>query len=892
MGTIIVSAPIGANYEYSNGGAYQSSPTFSNLAANTYSITVKNTTNGCVSTATSVVVDPIPSIAAPTASTTLQPTCLALGTIVVSAPIGANFEYSNGGAYQSSPTFLNLAANTYSISVKNTINGCISNVTSVVVDPIPSIAAPTASATIQPTCLALGTIVVSAPIGANFEYSNGGAYQSSPTFLNLAANTYSITVKNTTNGCVSVGTSVVVNAAPTAAAPLFTSISPICYGTIISLPLNSTNGVSGTWLPPFDPTTTITYTFTPDPGQCSSTTTLQVTVLPIPTAIATPTTETICSLQSTGIVLSGSIVGTTFSWVPSTTTVSGAVSDSGTIISQVLTATTTTTTNVGSVVYAITPSYNGCSGTPISVSIFVTPKPVLSVSPASQTICSGTSTAIALSSSMSNTNYNWNVIGTNVSGDLAGTGPIISQILTVVTTSGNAVYSIVPNVNGCPGNPIAVSVTVNPIPIVTINPVLGQTICSGETTAIALSSSVTNTTYTWTAIPNNVNGSGPGIGTTIAQSLTTLPTTSTPTLGTVTYTITPVSNGCIGASGSVLVNVKPTPEIFGIPSQLPICSGDSTNIVITPTLIGTTFSWTVNPIRVSGATNGSGSSIIQALETTGNTFGTVVYTIIPSLNLCSGLPINIPVQVNPLPLPTLTPGVICVDAAGIAFHTYILDTGLSSTDYTFQWYINGVLQSGVGNTFEALVAGNYSVIATNVLTGCISIPVFSVVTPSFPATGFTAEVTSLYFIENGTITATVTGGNGTYLFALDNGALQTSNIFENVEPGQHTVSVTDTNGCTNLLPVTLNTIGYPTYFTPNGDGVHDTWNIIGLENQPTAKVYVFDRYGKLIKQISTRSSGWDGTYNGSPMPSSDYWFTIDYLEPGAKAFKAHFSLKR
>jgi gliding motility-associated-like protein len=809
-----------------------------------------------------------------------------LGTIVVSAPIGLNYQYSNGGAFQPSPTFSNLGANTtYSITVKDTTTGCVSSGTSVIVNAIPTISAPTASATLQPTCLALGTIVVSAPIGLNYQYSNGGAFQPSPTFSNVASNTYSITVKDTSNGCISSGTSVTVNVAPLPAAPIFTSIPPICYGTIISLPLISTNGVSGTWLPLFDPTTTITYNFTPDPGQCSNTTTLLVTVLPNPTVIATPTTETICSLQSTGIVLSGSIAGTTFSWVPSTTTVSGAVSGSGTIISQVLTA---TTASVGNVLYSITPSYNSCSGTPISVSIFVTPKPILSVSPASQTICSGTSTAIILSSSMPNTNYSWNVIGTNVSGNLAGTGSIISQILTVGTTSGNAVYLIVPNVNGCSGAPIEVTVTVNPIPLVIINPVLGQTICSGETTAITLSSSVTNTTFSWSAIQNNINGSGPGNGNTIAQTLTTI----IPALGTVTYTITPVSNGCIGASGSVLVNVKPTPEIFGIPSQLPICSGDSTNIVITPSLIGTTFSWTVNPIGVSGATNDSGFSIIQALETTGNASGTVVYTVTPTLNLCSGLPIDIPVKVNPLPLPTLNPGVICVDASGIAFQTYILDTGLSSTDYTFEWSINGVLQSGVGATFEALVAGNYSVIATNILTGCVSIPVFSVVTPSFPATGLTAEVTSAYFSENGTITATVTGGNGTYLFALDNGALQTSNIFENVETGQHTVSVTDTNGCTNLLPVTLNTIGYPTYFTPNGDGIHDTWNIIGLENQPTAKVYVFDRYGKLIKQISTRSNGWDGTYNGSPMPSADYWFTIDYLEPGAKVFKAHFSLKR
>ncbi|RXR21542.1 T9SS type B sorting domain-containing protein, partial [Flavobacterium stagni] len=82
------------------------------------------------------------------------------------------------------------------------------------------------------------------------------------------------------------------------------------------------------------------------------------------------------------------------------------------------------------------------------------------------------------------------------------------------------------------------------------------------------------------------------------------------------------------------------------------------------------------------------------------------------------------------------------------------------------------------------------------------------------------------------------------------------------------------------------------YFTPNGDGIHDTWNIVGLQNT-TAKIYIFDRYGKLIKQISPSSLGWDGTYNGYLAPSTDYWFKVEYDEGGVmKEFKAHFSLKR
>jgi gliding motility-associated-like protein len=88
-------------------------------------------------------------------------------------------------------------------------------------------------------------------------------------------------------------------------------------------------------------------------------------------------------------------------------------------------------------------------------------------------------------------------------------------------------------------------------------------------------------------------------------------------------------------------------------------------------------------------------------------------------------------------------------------------------------------------------------------------------------------------------------------------------------------------------------IDYPHYFTPNGDGIHDYWNIKGFENDFTAKIYIFDRYGKLIKQITPQSQGWDGTCNGMLMPSTDYWFTVDYTEAAAyKQFKAHFALKR
>jgi len=73
---------------------------------------------------------------------------------------------------------------------------------------------------------------------------------------------------------------------------------------------------------------------------------------------------------------------------------------------------------------------------------------------------------------------------------------------------------------------------------------------------------------------------------------------------------------------------------------------------------------------------------------------------------------------------------------------------------------------------------------------------------------------------------------------------------------------------------------YPQFFSPNGDGQNDTWTIINsdLLTQP-ATIYIFDRSGKLLKQIVPGGIGWDGTYNGRQMPSSSYWFRAEFNEP-------------
>jgi len=133
-------------------------------------------------------------------------------------------------------------------------------------------------------------------------------------------------------------------------------------------------------------------------------------------------------------------------------------------------------------------------------------------------------------------------------------------------------------------------------------------------------------------------------------------------------------------------------------------------------------------------------------------------------------------------------------------------------------------------------------------------------------------------------------GLGDYVYALDNefGTYQSSSVFSNVSPGPHTVFVKDTNEC-GTVSAQVFVVGFPNYFTPNGDGVNERWNIIG-STQNILQANIFDRYGKLIYSFSGNSYGWDGTFNGEKLPATDYWFFAKMAD--GKEVRGHFSLIR
>ncbi len=615
-----------------------------------------------------------------------------------------------------------------------------------------------------------------------------------------------------------------------------------------------------------------------------------VVVLPTPDVIMTPSTTAICSGTTVEINLSSSVLGTTFSWtVLSQTNAIGAVAGAGSVISNLL---STTSSANGSVVFLVTPIANGCEGFPTPIQVDVTALPLVNVSNLAPSLCSGEMSNIELSSNIEGATFSWVVLSGNEIGANGGSGTNIYQTLTLnsaTTTPVDVIYEVVAFANSCYGMPEQIHVTVNPLPEVIISnnfPI----ICSGELLDISFTSNVNGAIFNWEVLSvNGVSGAVAGEGINLQQLLAVTGTTQ----GSVTYQVTPNFMGCDGFSKNIIVLVDPIPELIVNSSHPPLCSGEFTQINLSSFTAASSYEWIIDSEGVEGAFSGSQSGLLsiieQKLSTTGNVEGYVDYTIISKLGNCYGEPKVVRVNVNPLPQPNLLDGNICVDINGNTLQEYTLDSGLYTDQYDFVWFYEGIEIPDSNNFFKTVnELGTYSVIAKNRLTLCESENVSATVKAFLPASSFSV-IQSAYFSDSVMLTIAVVGGSGSLLYQIDNGPFQESNIFKNVVPGTHIINVIDSEGCT-FLEQTITIIDYPRYFTPNGDGINDEWFIAGM--QVSDIIYIYDRYGKLIKQLHGEEK-WDGTFNQHPLPSTDYWFTVDYFEEGErKQFKSHFAMKR
>ncbi|WP_053975608.1 T9SS type B sorting domain-containing protein [Mangrovimonas xylaniphaga] len=235
------------------------------------------------------------------------------------------------------------------------------------------------------------------------------------------------------------------------------------------------------------------------------------------------------------------------------------------------------------------------------------------------------------------------------------------------------------------------------------------------------------------------------------------------------------------------------------------------------------------------------------------------------------------VFVNPKPIVEIPNQAICLDNLPL-----VIDANTSVEGDTYLW--------STGDTtaeIEIDEIGIYSVTVTT-LDGCSTTSEFTITESEKANIEFT-EV--LDFSDPNNVTVTVSG-IGDYLYQWDDEEPQESNVFENVTYGYHTITVIDLNGCSEVSKEIV-VVDAPKFMTPNHDGYADTWHIAGVETLPGTIVYIYDRFGKLLKQLSSDSEGWDGTYNGHLMPASDYWFVAN-VKRGDIEFevRGHFALRR
>lgn len=256
--------------------------------------------------------------------------------------------------------------------------------------------------------------------------------------------------------------------------------------------------------------------------------------------------------------------------------------------------------------------------------------------------------------------------------------------------------------------------------------------------------------------------------------------------------------------------------------------------------------------------------------------------------------VELPLIIDLLPNPKLLPEYfICSDfQTGTLLNPVLLNSEATGANLQFNWTFNGLAVVNNTNSLLANEAGNYTLLVTNTATNCKSKLLETKVTSYAP---YLEIVYSDAFDDLQYITVNVLGSNsGSYLYQIDDEPFQESNQFLNVSPGNHSIQVRDKTEKCNPKPIEAIVINYPKYFTPNSDGFNDTWNIPNLiKTNPNTPINIFDRFGKLLKVITPSSPGWNGNFNGEPLPATDYWFTVSYDEKGAeKIFKSHFALKR
>lgn len=368
---------------------------------------------------------------------------------------------------------------------------------------------------------------------------------------------------------------------------------------------------------------------------------------------------------------------------------------------------------------------------------------------------------------------------------------------------------------------------------------------------VTLQATATAGTINWydTAALGNYMGTGSSFTT---QNLTT----------TTTFYAETAASGCTTARKAVEAKIINTPNITSTNTPATNCGPGLFTLKATPT--EGTINWYS---QIGGSIMGTGSVYTTPTISSNTTY----YAEAVNNGCINSTKTPVALIVYPLPIVSDQPITKCVA------QTITLDAGIPNMNYLWS-------TGAITKTIDVIDKGIFTVNVTSPAPeSCTSKKTITVLENDKP------EIKNVA-VDETTVTIELIQNESYFEFSIDGVNYQSSNVFTNAPSGLQTAYVREVNLCSNDQK-TFIVIIVPKFFTPNNDGYNDNWEVKGLINYPLGEVTVFDRYGKLITQLNNYNRTWDGTFNKSPLPASDYWYVLK-LDKDSPELKGHFSLKR
>ncbi|QBN18326.1 T9SS type B sorting domain-containing protein [Flavobacterium nackdongense] len=907
------------SYSFNDGNSWTTNPTKINVGAGTYIIKIKTNSNSCDSSTTVVNLSSGTTIPAPTYSATPPNCSAAKGSITITTP-AATYSYDNGLTYVFSNTKTDLDPGIYFIKIKN-LAGCVSEAATVTIPSLSALPAPDYKA-IQPDCNNLTGSVTINTVADLYSFDNGITFGTSNSKANASPGTYNVMIKYN-SGCISLSTPVTIDAAPlTPAAPQVVVTDPIGCTTstgsiMVSTVANLYSFDDGlTWitnntaiLAPGIYSIRIKYTNSCPSVAYTATINPPANVPSIPTISVTQPLS--CSNPFGSIAITSPAYqysfdnGVTYSTNP----LSGNLSE-GTYQIRVKNSSGCESEALSLIIHAptdypseptfttIQPDCNNLKGTITITSLAAgysfdngatwTSNPTQSnldpktydikikssigcVSNASTVTITAFTNFIPQPTSASpqifciqqNATLNSIVItGQNIEWyDALTNGNLL--VNTTLLQNGITYYAS-QTINGCESDRVAVFINIqNTAAPTAISP---QTFCASQNPTLS-NLTITGSTIKW-------------YDSTAAGSL--LPA-STPLQNGQTYYATQTINDCESTTRSAitvaLISTLPATNFEEL-----FCDdlNDGSETVNLSNYISNIISNTTNYnfsyyTSVLGAENEAASSKIANFTNYKLALGdNKIYVRINSNTACYAVA-EIKLTLFSKPFINITNIVPLCESK-----TITIDAGSGFDSY---------LWSNGEKTQKIIVAnpGTFSVTVTKDHTSltCSSTKNF-IVKQSNKAVIKTIEIKD--WTDHDNMITVLADGDGEYEYAIDGENYQDSKVFSGLSSGNYTVTVRDKNGCGTTPPQEVNLLMFPKFFTPNGDGYNDNWKIKFSDAEVGLTITIFDRYGKLIKNLVSNSDSWDGTFNGVNLQADDYWFIV--TRANGKEYKGHFSLKR